>query len=373
MTYSPAPAFSRSNGPRNAEVVLVGEAYGENDELLNSPFVGWSGYELSKMVCEAGLTSQDPLEPRQYSNMVLADWWSRSGLFLTNVFSFRPPDNKLAPLCGLRKEVGVSYWRQPLGKGGYVKEEYFGELERLKEELLAHPRTCIIALGATATWALMNQPKIGAVRGVATTASALCPGLKVLPTYHPAGVMRNWTWRPIVVADLTKVAQRESKFPEVRRPERQVLINPNFEDVIEWFKRPALLYSVDVETSRGQISMVGFARNRSDAIVIPLIDKRKVGWSYWSPGEEVEIWKILRRVLESPVPKLGQNFLYDLQYFIRALKIRPRAVAEDTMLLSHSLMPEMQKSLGFLGSIFTNEASWKLFRSREQEELKRDE
>jgi hypothetical protein len=33
---------------------------------------------------------------------------------------------------------------------------------------------------------------------------------------------------------------------------------------------------------------------------------------------------------------------------------------DDTMLLHHALYPEMQKDLGFLGSIYTNEASWKI-------------
>lgn len=371
--HSSAPAFAHTSGSRDAKIVLLGEAFGESEDLLKVPFVGWSGFELSKMLYEAGLVNEPPLAPTAYSNMMLAEWWKRQELLLTNVFAFRPVDNKLASICATRKEVGASYWRQPLGKGGYVRPEFLPELERLKEELNAYPRNCIIALGATATWALMDQPKISAVRGVAARAMALCPGLKVLPTYHPAGILRNWTWRAIGVADLTKVAQREGKFPEVIRPEREVLINPSIADVRAWFKRPALAYGVDVETSKGQVSFVGFARSPIDAICIPLIDRRKANWSYWSPGDECEIWQIMRDALESSIPKIGQNFLYDLQYFIRALKIRPRACEDDTMLLSHSLMPEMQKSLGFLGSIHTSEASWKLYRTRDQEELKRDE
>ena len=33
---------------------------------------------------------------------------------------------------------------------------------------------------------------------------------------------------------------------------------------------------------------------------------------------------------------------------------------DDTMLLSHSLHPEALKGLAYLGSIYTDEASWKL-------------
>lgn len=373
MTHQAKPAFSCTNGPRDAKVVLVGEAFGENEELLGVPFVGWSGFELSKMICEAGLCTLPPLTDSEYSNMMLAEWWRRSGLLLTNVFAFRPRENKIETLCGKKAEVGAGYWRSPLGKGGYIRPEFFPELERLKEELQTWPRTCVVTLGATASWALMNQPKISSVRGVAAQASALCPGIKVVPTYHPAGIMRNWSWRAIAVADLTKVALRESKFPEVIRPERSVLINPNLFDVREWFKRPAFSYGVDIETSCGQVTMIGFARSPTDAIVIPLVDKAKPGYAYWSAEDELEVWKLLRSVLEGPVAKVGQNFLYDLQYIIRVLKIRPMACADDTMLLSHSLMPEMQKSLGFLGSIHTNESSWKIMRSSAQDELKRDE
>lgn len=371
--HKPRAAFAATNGPRDAKVVLVGEAWGENEELLKVPFVGWSGYELSKMLFEAGLVQEEPLAQTSFSNMMLAEWWKRQGLLLTNVFAFRPPENKLAHISGKKAQVGAGYWRQPLSKTGYILPEYLCELERLKEELLAYDRHCIVALGAVAAWALMNNPKITSIRGVAGTASALAPSLKVLATYHPAGILRNWSWRTIAVADLKKVAIRESTFSEVRRPERSVLINPNLHDVREWFKRPVLLYSVDTETKRGQIEMVGFARSPRDAIVIPLVDFRKENYSYWSPEEEVEIYKIIRDVLQGPIPKLGQNFLYDLQYFIRALKIRPRNCREDTMLLSHALTPEMPKSLGFLGSIHTNEASWKLWHSKQHEELKREE
>jgi hypothetical protein len=52
--------------------------------------------------------------------------------------------------------------------------------------------------------------------------------------------------------------------------------------------------------------------------------------------------------------------------------LRPANVAEDTMLLHHSLFPELPKGLGFLGSIYTNEASWKLMHGLTDTE-KRDE
>lgn len=372
--YECKPPWNGTCGRRDAKIVLVGEAWGENEDALRTPFVGWSGYELSKMVCEAGLvTHQEPLTPSAYSSMMLMEWWKESGLLLTNVFAFRPPANKLDFICGKKAEVGKDYSLEPLGKGGYVLPRYLPELKRLATELTAHERTCIIALGAVPTWALLGSGKITKIRGVAAS-STLCRGLKILPTYHPAGILRNWTWRPIAVADLIKVALREGQFGEVRRPERRVLINPTIQDVREWLKHPTYSYGVDLETKNKSIEMVGLARSRSEAIVIPLLDKSKPDFSYWSAQDEQEIWSLLRWRLEDPsIIKVFQNGLYDLQYFIRRSPVRPRNCSEDTMLLHHSLFPEMQKGLGFLGSLYTNEASWKLWHGAESEELKRDE
>jgi hypothetical protein len=43
------------------------------------------------------------------------------------------------------------------------------------------------------------------------------------------------------------------------------------------------------------------------------------------------------------------------------------------MLLHHALQPESPKGLDFLGSVYTEEASWKLMRPRGKQTIKRDE
>jgi hypothetical protein len=42
------------------------------------------------------------------------------------------------------------------------------------------------------------------------------------------------------------------------------------------------------------------------------------------------------------------------------------------MLLHHSLQPELPKSLGFLGSLYTNEQAWKHLANFKQEGNKKD-
>jgi hypothetical protein len=41
------------------------------------------------------------------------------------------------------------------------------------------------------------------------------------------------------------------------------------------------------------------------------------------------------------------------------MHIKVYGATEDTMLLNHALQPEMLKNLGFLGSIYSDERSWK--------------
>jgi hypothetical protein len=131
--------------------------------------------------------------------------------------------------------------------------------------------------------------------------------------------------------------------------------------------------AVDIETGQRQIKCIGFARSCSEAMVIPFVDLGQPNGSYWpSPKHELVAWDLVQCLLGSSIPKVFQNGVYDLQYLLQ-VGLSPRACLEDTMLLHHSLFPEMQKGLGFLGSIYTQEQSWKLMRRPKADTEKRDE
>ena len=141
------------------------------------------------------------------------------------------------------------------------------ELDRLREELNQVAPNLIIALGSTACWALLSTNGIGALRGTVAT-STLVPA-KVLPTYHPAAVLRNWAWRPIAIADLIK-AKRESAFPEIKRPERFILVNPTIAECEQWVAQNLKSEcACDIETKFGMIEMIGFSASPTHAMVIP--------------------------------------------------------------------------------------------------------
>jgi uracil-DNA glycosylase len=346
--------FARSSGPRDARIALIGEAWGEEEERQRRPFVGASGHELTRMLADAGI--------------------DRDACFLTNVFAFRPAGNDLDTICGDRAEVGKDYGLGPMKTSGkrYLLPKFFGELARLREELAAVKPNIVVALGAVPCWALLGSSSVSSLRGTV----ALTPELrKVLPTYHPAYVLRMWQHRVVVVADLMK-AKRHMASPELVRRSRRLLISPTVDEMSAWawrvLQEPARLLSIDIETMQGQIDMIGFAASAEDAMVVPL---RVPGQgNYWaSAAEERSAWNCIHALCGSSIPKLFQNGLFDLQYLWRA-GITVRGCAHDTMLLHHALYPEMQKGLGFMASYLCDESPWKLMRKRKkEEELKRDE
>ena len=61
-------------GPKNARVMLIGEAPGAKEDSQGKPFVGTSGNELSKMLQEVGI--------------------NREEVFITNTVKCRPPENR---------------------------------------------------------------------------------------------------------------------------------------------------------------------------------------------------------------------------------------------------------------------------------------
>lgn len=336
-------------------ITIVGEAYGEVEEQLQMPFVGPSGYLLNTLLQDAGI--------------------EKTECYLTNVFNLRPkPTNAIENLCAPKREVNHSL--PPLGSGKYIRDEYLGELDRLYSELIEQRPNLIIALGATAAWATLGATGISGCRGSIASALPQAGGFKVLPTYHPAALMREPALRAITIADLIK-AERESHFPEIRRPYREIWIDPTLDDMERFnndYIAGAEFLSVDIETRGKYITCLGFAPSPSVGLVVPFEDPRQPNNVYWPTHQsEREAWFFVRRVLRGPQRKIFQNGLYDLRFLWERYGLTVANAGEDTMLMHHALQPELPKSLSFLGSIYTNESSWKLMRDKWTATIKKED
>jgi DNA polymerase len=338
---------------RGASIAFVGEAPGVDEALTGKPFVGAAGRLF-------GLTREDRYESYNYAMSILGQAGiERETALVTNVFEERPPENNVQHFFMKRGDFKKAKLESPYpvnGTRGYLRPEFDAEITRLKSELEAENPNIIVALGATALWALTGFHKITEHRGT-ITANSLLPLNKVLPTYHPAAVLRQYNWFPIVVADLVK-AVRESKYPEVRRPNRLVRVAETADEVEKYcglFKAAPLL-GCDVETKYHQISTIGFAPNPQDSFVIPIITETG---SFWSWNDEQRVWKAVKKLMEySPVAKMFQNAAFDVLMFNHH-GVQVRGVIEDTMIMHHALQPELQKGLDMLGSLYTDELAWK--------------
>lgn len=309
------------DGPLNAKIAMVGEAPGANEVAERRGFVGSSGKLLWLLAGEAGI--------------------AREECYVTNVVKNRPVGNDI-----LLAEIPAfdTHW-----------------LALLQAELRQVAPNVVFALGGTALNALCNYDEnfqrisnkdlsITSWRG-SVLPCTLVPGLKVLSSLHPAGILRQWYTRVYLAADLRKL-RTQSTFSDIRTRSQTIHIFPSFKQSIEFLGDITTEYATDVEIQNGELACVGFAPSNDEAMCIP-ITKRDLT-SYWSAEEELEIWKAIGRRLNSPIPSIGQNYVFDLfWYIIYGCKPYLRQ-CYDTMLMSNLLNPELEKDLGTLTSIYTD-------------------
>jgi uracil-DNA glycosylase len=363
-------------------ILLLGESKGQHEARIGSSFVGASGIELLLQLHEAeiiDLSQSDRVRIRQFytrsdPHLINEVWQGHPQVFRTNVFQLHPPGDELAHFCGPKVTALPSYPK--LGTVGWVQAKYATELQRLGDEILATDPNLVVALGNAAIWSLAGKTGISKLRGTTLTSTHTVSGFKLLGTYHPAAVLRQWQLRPTVIMDLMK-AKREAAFPEVRRPRRLIWIEPTIEDIERFYNEHVVgcrVLSVDIETAGQLITSVGLAPSREAGLVIPFYDGRAKTRSYWrSPADEVRAWQIVKRVLEDrTIRKVFQNGLYDIAFLWRANHIRVLGAEHDTMLLHHALHPESLKGLGYLGSLYADEGPWKTERGGTAT-IKRDE
>jgi DNA polymerase len=333
-----------------ARILLIGEAPAPDDR--GYPFSGSSGQELDFLLRDVEL--------------------SRVDISLTNLFHEKIPNGDINNWAVPRKELknlidpALPWNVIPCKKGVVDPRILQPALKRLQDEITKAAPHVIGALGNSPLAALCGVSGITKLRG----ALHFYNSIKVIPTYHPGYVLRNYEARPSVVADFQKI-KLESSSPFANLINRKIYLDPSKEDLSSWVSRlcsePYL--ACDIETKARQITCMGFAPNKAEAFVIPLWTPKG---NYWDHEGEVLAYKAIKQICEADNIKIFQNGIYDIQYLIK-YKIKVRNFSEDTMLLHHSLYPALQKGLDFLGSVYANERAWKRWRLRGDEEFKKDE
>ncbi len=352
-------------------ILFIGEAMGEDEAYFGAPFVGSSGMELLRMLDTAGIIHFDNTDRHHVSSFYSTrnpshtnSIWERHSdtIRRTNVFQQHPAGNDLDLFCGGKSTAIGGY--PALNASKYVRSEFEPELDRLCGEILDLNPNLVVCLGNTPLWALSGRTAITKWRGATLLSTHCVSDYKLLPTYHPAAVLYQYSLRPTAIADLQK-ALRESEYHDLRRPEREIWIEPSLGDVAEFIRcitsNTCDVLSVDIETSGKRITCIGLAPSSKLALVIPFDDERSATGSYWpSAADERGVWQNIAGVLSDPsISKVFHNGAYDISFLWRSMRIKVLGATHDTMLLMHSLQPESLKSLGYCGSLFADECAWK--------------
>ncbi len=146
-------------GAPDADVMFVGEAPGHEEDRQGLPFVGASGQLLTKMIKAIGFRRED--------------------VYVANVIKCRPPQN-----------------RDPQG------DEIAACEPLLKRQIeIVGPRV-ICTLGRFAVQTLLRTTtSMGRLRGQVYDYE----GVKLVPTYHPAALLRNPQWKRPTWEDLKRL------------------------------------------------------------------------------------------------------------------------------------------------------------------------
>lgn len=159
--YKTATHAVPGEGAAKADMMIVGEAPGANEDETGRPFVGQAGQLLTKILGAIDLTRDD--------------------VFIANVLKHRPPGN-----------------RDPKPNEVEACSPYL-----VRQIQLVKPKV-ILALGTFAAQTLLDtKTPIGKLRG----AVHRYHGVPMVVTYHPAALLRNPAWKRPTWEDV-KLARR---------------------------------------------------------------------------------------------------------------------------------------------------------------------
>ena len=314
----------KAEGPLTAKIAIVGEQGGRTELATGRPFLGPAGHWLTTCAQDAGLTRQE--------------------LYITNVLK-----------AGMNLE---DYIQMPSGKRGaswHPNAQPY--LEYLDRELRQLSQTnVVVAMGNVALFALTG------LWGITKWCGSVLPGTlgghKVVPSIHPASILRgSYVNRFEITRDLAR-ANEESNYPDIRKKERHLAINPTFDesygmlDHLLRLGRRGEIIDLDIEVVNEQLSCIAFAWQPDKAISIPFTAEHN---DKLDPEQELIIMQLIAQLMEDPlITKRGQNLSFDLQFLLNRYGIIPRGPLHDTMIAQKIAMPDFPAGLAHITKEYTD-------------------
>lgn len=326
MNSIPLPPYIPGEGSSCAKLLIVGEAPGAHEERELKPFIGPSGLILNEMLSRAGV--------------------NRSEVYVTNVVKIRPPNNDLKRL----EEYGKTI------------EDY---LPQLFEEINAIKPNAILALGNVPLYHLTGKNGITNYRG--SILNSPTTGIKVIPTFHPANLLRTkedggvfkYSARAYMQLDINR-AVSESQFKALQLPERHIQIIRDSHGLYKFLEsyKNHKRFGLDIETIKTIPSCIAISPASHFGVSIQLVNLPGTGYEI-SRRELAEMHYLLAKFLESGREFIGQNFKFDQQKIEYILGMKIKNLYADTMLFSKWVNSEFPASLAFLTSVYTKEPFYK--------------
>ena len=157
-------------GPENAEIMLIGEAPGFNEDKQGRPFVGAAGQFLEKLLASANLSRED--------------------VYITNTVKCRPLNN-----------------RDPLPVEMAACRKY------LDRQIAAIAPKVIVTLGRHSLTSFLPKETITKARGRPRSVN----GTTLFPMYHPAAALHQQSLREVIEADIKKLPTLLKEIPPMEK------------------------------------------------------------------------------------------------------------------------------------------------------------
>ena len=310
-------------------IYIIGEAPGQKEEMTGRPFQGPSGGVLNATLMHVGI--------------------SRDDCRVANVMRTRPHGNDFEKFY-LDKKL-----TQP-------SPELLTGRQFLIDDILRVRPKVVVALGNEPLVTLMGHRGVTNWRG-SILWSELAQ-VKVIPTVHPAMILRQWDFFPLFQCDFRRVREESSRAEMPNQEKRVINIAPSHQQALEWLTRlkDAEVLSFDIETTNWNLmTSIALAPSPWEVFVIPFTQQG--GDPYWkTESEELDILIALKKVLEGPARKIASNAQFDMSVLAARSGIHVKNLYRDTMICQHLCYPELPKSLDVMTSMYTTHPYYKHWR-----------
>lgn len=328
--YSPSGKLvCQSSGPKTAKIVIVGESPAGEEMLakpMPTPLVGPSGRLLNQALVHSGI--------------------SRDDCYVMNLVPVRAPGDKFVNHTQADKDWGLARFKSELAN--LVNAQVFLALGANPTEWLLGGKPPVAQRGEKKREGFISAWRGSVIDTWRTQAIVNCPehyigqtGLHpiahgiVIPTFHPAAVLRQFNWHPWFLQDVAKAGEiaKNGLVPTKYR---------------KWFRNDPVALSRLANEDVGLISV----DTELDPWIVSIVTDDEV---HVFEFEEAFRHALIKIMSNPRIVKIAHRWLHDHAFFRKCLDIDIKGPLFDVLGGMHNLNSALEKQLSpHLSTKFTN-------------------